>query len=503
MSDHERSASSSQGNGDPPRLKASTQWERYGRYPYLLAKVIFYGILFYLLYWVLNSVSAVAFPIFISLLIAYILNPSVKRLNEWGVPRTLGIGILIVGVGLFFTVFGWFLYPTMADQVQKIGERAPQVVEVVEERTFPWLASTFGVELPSTWTEMLEDYSEEIRNAIPSVAQYVGEWATEAVDRTRIVLVSLFNLILIPIFTFYFLRDFEKGKRIMERFVPQWKREIIYDRARQMDMAVSQWFRGQLEVSLILAVLYAISLGLVYGLTGHGAQSGVVIGLLTGFLNVIPYLGFAIGSVLAFIVVLVDWTGWAAIIGVAVSFAVIQTVESYYITPTVMGEKVGLKTITVIIVLVIGGSVGGILGVILAIPITAMIKVMLPDIIAWYQHSSIYTGQEVEPATSDYLIFRRREYQDGRQMELNFGEMGSERRQTEEEAGPQKGDEESVEGGTEDEREEEAGTDQQKMAEQQGDQEGDPSAEEPQETPEEDGDDRRDGDEDPKPPVDT
>ena len=392
------SAPESETKGERPEMGVGEQWERYGRYPYLLAKVVFFGLIIAAIWWVLNQLSAVVFPLFMSVLLAYILNPSVGKLEAKGIPRSGGIVVLLLAVISFVVVFVSFLYPTMADQVEKISQRAPQAWEVLEDQTFPWVADTLGLEFPRTWTEIMETYGEEIRDAVPMVADTIGDWTAEVVTRTRVLLVSLFNLIMIPIFTFYFLRDFERGKKRVHEYIPIARREAILERLRRMDLAVGQWFRGQIQVSLILAVLYAIGLGLVYWATGHDAQSGVVIGLLTGFLNVVPYLGFAVGSLLAFIVVLIEWTGWWALIGVATAFAVIQTVESYYITPRVIGDKVGMKPVTVIIVLLIGGHAAGLLGVLLAIPVAGAVKVLLPDLVDWYRQSSIYTGTPVEPA---------------------------------------------------------------------------------------------------------
>lgn len=379
---------------------AGMQWVRFERYPFLLAKLIFFALLIAGAYWALEQISAVIFPIFMALLLAYILNPTVGKLESKGVPRTLGIGIITLGLVAFVVVFSAFLYPTMASQVRTIGERAPQAWEMVEDRTIPWIAETLGMDVPNSWAEILEHYGEELGEIVPTVAQQIGEWTGEIVTRTRIILVSLFNLVMIPIFLFYFLRDFERGKRRLKRLIPPGREEIWMDRLRRMDFAVGQWFRGQLQVSGILAVLYAIGLGVVYWATGHDPRSGVVIGLLTGFLNVIPYLGFAVGSLLAFLVVLIEWTGWWAVIGVALAFTVIQTVESYYITPRVMGDKVGLNPAAVIIVLLIGGHVAGLLGVLLAIPVAGAIKVLIPDVLAWYRRSAFYSGEAVHPAVA-------------------------------------------------------------------------------------------------------
>src|SRR5690554_1942053 len=165
-----------------------------------------------------------------------------------------------------------------------------------------------------------------------------------------------------------------------------------------MDVAVGQWFRGQLQVAGILAVLYSVGLGIVFAIFGLDVQSGIVIGVLTGLLNVVPYFGFAIGSILAVLVVLIDWSGWGPLIAVGIVYGVIQTAESYLITPKIVGEKVGLNPVTVIIVLLIGGQIGGLLGVLLAIPVSGAFKVILPDLLAMYERNSFFTGVPMTPA---------------------------------------------------------------------------------------------------------
>lgn len=395
--DGEQSESPSSETTPEVERREAQYWESYRRYPYLLAKLVFYGLLFAGAIWLMTRFSAVVFPLFVALLLAYVLNPAVNFLERKGFGRSLGIVIILFGVLAFGVVFAAFLYPIMADQVSKIGQRAPQAWRFLEQEAFPWFSEVLNIDLPETWEQVVEDYGEEIRDAVPTIAERVGQWTGEVVTQTQIILVSLFNLVMIPIFAFFFLRDFEHGKERMREFIPQGHYEFLIDRLRKMDLAVGRWFRGQIEVSLILAVLYAIGLGIVYGVTGHSVQSGVVLGLLTGFLNVIPYLGFAVGSILAFLVVLIDWTGWGALIGVAAAFAIIQTAESYYITPRVMGDKVGMKPVTVIIVILVGGHAAGLLGVVLAIPVAGAVKVLFPDFVRWYRSSSFYTGVPTGP----------------------------------------------------------------------------------------------------------
>jgi len=118
----------------------------------------------------------------------------------------------------------------------------------------------------------------------------------------------------------------------------------------------------------------------------------VALGVLSGLLNIIPYVGFAVGFVLSVLVVLIEWSGWGAFIGVVAVFAIVQGLEGYLITPKIVGEKVGLSPVTVIIVLLVGGELAGLMGVLLAIPVAGAVKVILPDIAHRYRRSSYYTG---------------------------------------------------------------------------------------------------------------
>lgn len=385
-------------DGAGPHLDAGAQWERFGRYPYLLAKLLVFGLILGGLFWTLGQFATVVFPIFVSLLFAYLLDPTIDRLEARGLGRTPAILLVLLAGMLFVTIFAIFLYPTLANQARLIIESFPALLETLQNDALPWIESTFGVEMPSTAAAAMERYGGQIREALPTIGQHVGAALTNAVTRTGAVVASLVNAVMIPLFTFYFLRDFDLGRRSLVRFIPPHRYETFIDRLKKMDQAVGQWFRGQIQVALILAGMYALGLGIVYGIFGLDVQSGVVIGLLAGFLNVIPYFGFAVGSLLAVLVVLIQWSGWGALIGVGIVFGVTQMLEGYVITPRIVGDKVGLKPVTVIIVLLLGGNIGGLLGILLAIPVTGALKVLLPDIIAWYETTSFYTGKATSPA---------------------------------------------------------------------------------------------------------
>jgi len=367
-------------------------WHHYGRYPYLLAKVALWTLVAVTIYWFLHRIESVVFPLLASLLIAYLLDPAVDRFEERGIARTVAIIIFIVliliGLGLFVLV----LYPAIASQVTKVIDRFPQLVELIQTKTLPWLQKRFHFTVPSDLSDAMSRYGDSIKEQLPDVAKKVSQWLGGLVTQTGAVISSILNLVMIPIFTFYFLRDFDRMTASLARYVPPRKYDTFIERARRMDEVVGAWFRGQVQVAGILGVLYATGLGIVFGVTGIGALTGVAIGILAGLLNIIPYFGFLTGFVLSVLMVLLDWGGWGPLVAVLAVFTVVQLLEGYVITPKIVGEKVGLSPVMVIIVLLIGGELFGLVGVLLAIPAAGIIRVLLPELIAYYETTPFYSG---------------------------------------------------------------------------------------------------------------
>lgn len=386
MVDHDEGAVNGE-QSDPEQM-----WFRYRRYPFLLAKVSFFGAIAYGIYLALMTVDAVLFPVLVSMLIAYLLDPTIDWAEEKGMNRTVAIGILILIGTIGLALFALVLYPTFANSFSSVIERLPQVGVLIEERFIPWVEDAFGYSLPPTISETLSEYRGQIQQEIPSVAKRVTGWAGGLLSQTGAIAASVLNLVMIPLFSFYFLRDFDKMRLSLVDYIPQHRRDVIIDRISKMDTVVGAWFRGQVNVALILAVLYSIGLGSVFGFAGIGVTSGVAVGILTGLLNIIPYFGVLIGVILSTLLVLIDWAGPGPLLGVAAVFIVVQTLEGYVITPKVVGEAVGLSPVVVIIVLLLGGEVLGLMGVLLAIPVAGVVKVLLPDIFAVYRSSPFYTG---------------------------------------------------------------------------------------------------------------
>lgn len=368
-------------------------WYHYRRYPYLLARIVLAAVVLGAIYVALHTVENVLTPILLSLLIAYLLDPAIDWLEERGLERTISI-LCFLGTGaICVLLFGLFLYPTIAHQIVVISERLPRLLLLLQTDALPWVQRTIGVELPPTLSEAMREYGATLQAQLPAVASKASGWMAGLWARTGSLVASLLNLVMIPVFTFYFLRDFDRIRISTVDYIPLPYREVVLSRVRLMDEVVGAWFRGQVEVAVILAVLYALGLSIVFGSFGFGVTSGVAIGLLTGLLNIVPYFGFLIGFVLSIAVVLIDWHGWVPVVAVLAVFASVQALEGYVITPRVVGEKVGLSPVVVIIVLLLGGEVLGLLGVLLAIPVAGIVRVLLPDFVALYRRSNFFTGE--------------------------------------------------------------------------------------------------------------
>lgn len=376
----------------PSGLSHAEIWHWYSRYPSLLAKFAFYGLIIIITYVALNAISSVLFPVLLSLLIAYLLDPTVDWFEARGFSRTLAIGvILLIGFG-GIGVLGLFLYPTIAHQIGNVIEGAPKLLNSARNDLLPWLENN-GVAIPTSAKDAFASYGETVAAKVPELAKTVTSSLWSIVGQLGSAAASAINLVMIPVFTFYFLRDFDSFRQRAIEFIPEANRAFYVSRAQRVDAVVGAWFRGQVEVALILAALYALGLAIVFELAGIGISAGIAIGALAGILNIIPYFGFLIGFVLSILMVLLEWNGVWPIGGVLLVFFVVQNLEGYVITPRIVGEKVGLSPVTVIIALLVGGEVLGLLGVLLALPIAGGLRVLLPDALAYYRASPIFTGR--------------------------------------------------------------------------------------------------------------
>lgn len=377
-------------------MNESVRWNSHRRYLYLLAKLVFFGLFLLGAWWFLGRLSNIVIPLFISMLIAYLFDPMVDWFEAKGVNRTLAIAfIMAIGVGTI-TLFIVLITPTLVEEISLLyKEKLPNFFRDIQAwylDTQMWLEKRTGYTLPVTVGETFSNYGQKIQelatSAVQEAFQRVTTVTTQFLSGTWAVLAYLFNAALVPLFTFYFLRDFDKYKAGLHELIPLPHRDRVVARARRVDGVVGHWFRGQVTVAAILGIAYTIGLAIC------GVKLWYAIGIFAGVLSIIPYLGFIIGIGLALLMsALDDGSGWGQIFGILAVFTVVQIAEGYIITPKIVGEKVGLSPVMVIIVLLVGAELFGFLGVLLAIPVSAVLRVFALEFISEYKRSRTFLGE--------------------------------------------------------------------------------------------------------------
>ncbi len=374
---------------DPSGLTPEQRWYSYERYPYLLARFATWALVVLAVAWFVTRIEAVLVPVLIALAIAYLLDPAVDRLEARGWSRTQGVAWVFFGMVVLAVLFVAFLYPPLAKQVGLVLIRLPEIANIVDHEVLPWVEVTFGVAVPDSMGSALE----LARQQIPSLAKPLAGAAGELWSRVGTLAASLINLVLVPVLTAFFLRDFDRLRLAAFDLVPPDLRPGFARRLTAMDEVVGAWFRGQVEVAGVLSVAYGLGLAVVFGVAGIGPLTGLAIGVLTGWLNVIPYFGPLIGMFLAVSHVLLWWSGMGPLLGVVGVFVGVQQLEAYVVTPRLVGDKVGLPPVVVILSLLLGGQLLGLVGLLLALPLAGVLRVWLPDLIDAWRASELFSGK--------------------------------------------------------------------------------------------------------------
>ncbi len=351
-------------------------------FPRWLVVLVGIGLVGLLLYALRGALT----PVFFAFLIAYMLDPVIDRFEARGIPRSVGIGVMLTVVLGALALFIGLAVPGIAADISEFFRELPETLEGIQQKLAPWLAQ-YGVEMPRTMSEAMERFnldSQQLAKAAEPAGRALG-WLAAG---TFSVLGTIVGLIFVPVFAAYLLHDFDRITAGVADLVPPKWRPYVVDVAREVDTVLGEFIRGQLIVMLILSVLYAVTY------TALGVRLGVVIGLVAGLLSFIPYVGGAVALGLALIMCLLDWNGWWQVGGVVTAYTIIQVLEGFVITPRVVGDKVGLPAIWVLFALMMGGELFGFMGVLLALPAAAVAKIFVMRTVAWYRGSEFFRDSD-------------------------------------------------------------------------------------------------------------
>ncbi len=328
----------------------------------------------------LRWLGPVLTPFLIAAILAYIGKPAVTWAEQRRVPRTLSTTLVLALTGAVLFGLLLVLTPLVHSEFSQLLKRLPQLLALLHDKVAPWLEQQFGIELQLDVASIKQYLSEN--------AQSAQEMSLKVLKSIRsggtIVLEILINLALIPVVMFYLLRDWNIIAWRVEELTPRRWLPLVRTMAVEIDDVLAEFLRGQASVMAVLAIYYVTALWLA------GLQFALPIGILTGLLVFIPYVGFGLGLMLGMIAALLQWTDWPAFAAVAAVYGIGQLLENYVLVPWLVGDRIGLHPLAVIFALLAFGQLFGFAGVLLALPASAVLLVLLRHLRAMYRESAFY-----------------------------------------------------------------------------------------------------------------
>ena len=319
-------------------------------------------------------------PFIVAAVLAYILNPLVSKLEAHGIKRARASMWVMLFALFLLTALLLVIVPMLVQQSQSIIQKLPQLADYLHHTALPWLNQKLGSNISlnsSTAAAWLRSNAQNIQAQIQQALPTLMERGTS-------LAMSLSNLILLPLLLYYFLLDWARWEAGATELVPR-RYLATYTRiTTSMDTVLGEFLSGQLMVMLIMGVLYGTGLMLT------GLESGFAIGMVAGILVFVPYLGALTGLLLATLAALLQFGSWSGLLSVWAVFAVGHTLESFLITPKIVGDKIGLSPFWVIFSLMAFGQLLGFVGLLVALPLAAICLVLLQEGKQAYLDSSFY-----------------------------------------------------------------------------------------------------------------
>lgn len=333
-----------------------------------------------LLGYFMYSISSIMAPFVVSLLIAYLLNPLAKKLDNWGLNRTLVVGFIVFMFMLVIVSIFLKIVPILVDQVQQFIINVPHYREYVLSNVLPFVTekiNQINAQASANLKGILESYSN---NFFEYVISIISSFFNSSIAFLNAVALVFFT----PILVFYLLKDWSRVVASVDGFIPLIYKDYINGLLVEIDSVLSSYIRGQLNVCLILSTYYVVCLSLL------GVNYALLIGIAAGFLIIIPYLGVIIGFIICSVVSLLQFSELKfvyAAIGIFVSGHIL---ESIFITPKLIGDRVGLHPVWLIFALMAAGTIFGFWGMFFAIPVAAVLGVIVRFFLKFYLASNLF-----------------------------------------------------------------------------------------------------------------
>ncbi|MCK4027069.1 AI-2E family transporter [Streptococcus suis] len=334
-----------------------------------------------------DFLSIILLPMLLTGLLYYLLNPLVDLFEKYKFSRTVGISILFVLIALLLVWGLAVAIPSAQTQIMSFMRNLPGYIAEIEGIATKLLENEQFAQFRPTALEQLNKLNDQIMTFARNMSTSAVNWASNLISTASQIIVSI---LIMPFILFYLLRDGNQVKGNIIKFLPTKWRSPIGQVLTDVNSQLANYVRGQVTVAMIVAFMFSVMFSII------GLNYPITLGIVAGFLNLIPYLGSFLAMIPAVILGII--AGPFMLIKVLIVFMVEQTIEGRFVTPLIIGSSLSIHPITILFVLLTAGQMYGVLGVLLGIPIYASIKVVVKAIFEWYKaYSGLYEEEgEIE-----------------------------------------------------------------------------------------------------------
>jgi predicted PurR-regulated permease PerM len=363
---------------NPPAIDEPLRLPRLSR-----AQLLWIGAALLLAGWLIWLLAPVLTPFLLSALLAYMADPVVNQLERWKIRRDVAVSLVFLVVIAILVVAMLIIVPLLVRETIDLIERLPGYFQTLQETVLPWIEEQFDIDLgidtfdAAQATELIREHFGNIAGAAGALLSYI----TESGGR---FIIWITGMVLVPLVAFYLMRDWHKLLDSLRDMLPRNIEPVAVRLTQDCDEALGGFLRGQLMVMISLGVIYSIGLLIV------GLNNAIAIGMIAGLVSFVPYLGAIIGILLAGITAVIQNFDFWFLLSVAIVFTVGQLIESFLLTPKLVGDRIGLHPVLVIFTVMAGAHLFGFIGILLALPVAAAGTVLVRFFYRNYKLSSVY-----------------------------------------------------------------------------------------------------------------
>jgi len=352
---------------------------------FLLMVVVILGYLLVLLGPILS-------PFLIAALLAYLADPIADKLESYNMGRTHAVLVVFSALMLFMCLMLLILLPKLTVQLTIMVKQIPIAIDLLEKNALPLITQYLGLELEQFNFDFFKDL---IRDNVKQTGSILNNVLSSIANSGLAIAAWLANVVLIPVVLFYLLRDWDIMVAKIRKLLPRNIEPTVAGLVHECDEVLGAFVKGQLMVMLALGVIYSVGLWVV------GVDLALLVGMIAGAASIVPYMGFFVGIVAAFIAAMVQFNDPTILIWVSLVFVIGQALEGMVLTPLMVGDKIGLHPVAVIFAIMAGGQLFGFIGILIALPVAAVIMVLLRHLHLGYKQSALYETNQADDNIGD------------------------------------------------------------------------------------------------------